>query len=204
MDAGTTYYLDVCFKEYETQKNSIQTLVSGTSTSDIEQILNKTDLNYLDSISDTAYNNALTNLEGQNYTFFSKKPIQKIVTKLPTTSPHLFNIEPTVAATLDDSRSDIIEIGFNNSSKKTYHASDLYKKSIIVEYVVSDDTKELHEWVDFDASSIFNLPPYALGQALSVAPVVKIDGQAVLTGPAIDFEEKQTLYINSKTGGKGE
>lgn len=204
VDAGTTYYLDVCFKEYETQKNSIQTLVSGTSTSDIEQILNKTDLNYLDSISDTAYNNALTNLEGQNYTFFSKKPIQKNVTKLPTTSPHLFNIEPTAAATLDDSRSDIIEIGFNNSNKKTYHASDLYKKSIIVEYVVSDDTKELHEWVDFDASSIFNLPPYALGQALSVAPVVKIDGQAVLTGPAIDFEEKQTLYINSKTGGKVE
>ena len=204
VDAGTTYYLDVCFKEYETQKNSIQTLVSGTSTSDIEQILNKTDLNYLDSISDTAYNNALTNIEGQNYTFFSKKPVQKSVTKLPTTSPHLFNVEPTVTTTLDDSRSDIIEIGFNNNSKKTYHASELYKKSVTVEYVVSDDTKELHEWVDFDASSIFNLPPYTLGQALSVAPVVKIDGQTVLTGPAIDFEEKQTLYINSKTGGKVE
>ena len=96
VDADTTYYLDVCFKEYETQKNSIQTLVSGTSTSDVERILQKTDLNYLDSISDTAYNNALKNLEGQNYAFFSKKPIQKNVTKLPTTSPHLFNIEPTV------------------------------------------------------------------------------------------------------------
>ena len=81
MDAGTTYYLDVCFKEYETQKNSIQTLVSGTSTSDIERILQKTDLNYFDTISDTAFDNALTNLEGQNYTFFSKKPIQKNVTK---------------------------------------------------------------------------------------------------------------------------
>lgn len=204
MDAGTTYYLDVCFKEYETQKNSIQTLVSETGTSDIERILNKTDLNHLDSISDTAFNNALTNLEGQNYTFFSKKPIQKNITKLPTTSPHLFNVEPSVAVSLDDNRSDIIEIGFNNSSKKTYHASELYKKSVTVEYVVSDDTKELHEWVDFDASSIFNLPPYALGQALSVTPVVKIDGQTVLTGPAIDFEEKQTLYINSKTGGKVE
>ena len=73
-----------------------------------------------------------------------------------------------------------------------------------MEYVVSDDTKELHEWVDFDASSIFNLPPYAHGQAISVAPVVKVDGKAVLTGPAINFEEKQTLYINSKTGGKSE
>ena len=204
VDAGSTYYLDVCFKEYETQKNSIQTLVSGTSTSDIERILQKTDLNYLDSISDTAFNKALTDLEGQNYTFFSKKPIQKNVTKLPTTSPHLFNIEPTVVTTLDDNRSDIIEIGFNNSNKKSYHASELYKKSVTVEYVVSDDTKELHEWVDFDASSIFNLPPYALGQALSVAPVVKVDGKAVLTGPAINFEEKQTLYINSKTGGKSE
>lgn len=204
VDAGTTYYLDVCFKEYETQKSSIQNLVSGTSTSDIERILQKTDLNYLDTISDTAFNNALTNLEGQNYTFFSKKPIQKNVTKLPTTSPHLFNIEPTVVTTLDDNRSDIIEIGFNNSNKKSYHASELYKKSVTVEYVVSDDTKELHEWVDFDASSIFNLPPYALGQALSVAPVVKVDGKAVLTGPAINFEEKQTLYINSKTGGKSE
>jgi len=204
VDAGTTYYLDVCFKEYETQKSSIQNLVSGTSTSDIERILQKTDLNYLDTISDTAFNNALTNLEGQNYTFFSKKPIQKNVTKLPTTSPHLFNIEPTMVTTLDDNRSDIIEIGFNNSNKKSYHASELYKKSVTVEYVVSDDTKELHEWVDFDASSIFNLPPYALGQALSVAPVVKVDGKAVLTGPAINFEEKQTLYINSKTGGKSE
>ena len=204
VDAGSTYYLDVCFKEYETQKNSIQTLVSGTSTSDIERILQKTDLNYLDSISDTAFNKALTDLEGQNYTFFSKKPIQKNVTKLPTTSPHLFNIEPTVVTTLDDNRSDIIEIGFNNSNKKSYHASELYKKSVTVEYVVSDNTKELHEWVDFDASSIFNLPPYAHGQALSVAPVVKVDGKAVLTGPAINFEEKQTLYINSKTGGKSE
>lgn len=204
VDAGSTYYLDVCFKEYETQKNSIQTLVSGTSTSDIERILQKTDLNYLDSISDTAFNKALTDLEGQNYTFFSKKPIQKNVTKLPTTSPHLFNIEPTVVTTLDDNRSDIIEIGFNNSNKKSYHASELYKKSVTVEYVVSDDTEELHEWVDFDASSIFNLPPYAHGQALSVAPVVKVDGKTVLTGPAINFEEKQTLYINSKTGGKSE
>jgi hypothetical protein len=204
VDAGTTYYLDVCFKEYETQKSSIQNLVSGTSISDIERILQKTDLNYLDSISDTAFNNALTNLEGQNYTFFSKKPVQKNVTKLPTTSPHLFNIEPTMVTTLDDNRSDIIEIGFNNSNKKSYHASELYKKNVTVEYVVSDDTEELHEWVDFDASSIFNLPPYALGQALSVAPVIKIDGQAVLTGPSIDFEEKQTLYINSKTGGKVE
>lgn len=204
VDAGSTYYLDVCFKEYETQKNSIQTLVSGTSTSDIERILQKTDLNYLDSISDTAFNKALTDLEGQNYTFFSKKPIQKNVTKLPTTSPHLFNIEPTVITALDNDRSDIIEIGFNNSNKKTYHASELYKKSVTVEYVVSDDTLEQHEWLDFDASSIFNLPPYALGQALSVAPVIKVDGKAVLTGPAITFEEKQTLYINSKTGGKVE
>lgn len=146
----------------------------------------------------------MTNLEGQSYAFSSKKIVQKNVTKLPTTSPHLFNVEPTVAATLDDSRSDIIEIGFNNSNKKAYHASELYKKSVTVEYVISDDTKELNEWVDFDASSIFNLPPYALGQALSVAPVIKVDGQAVLTGPAIDFEEKQTLYINSKTGGKVE
>ena len=96
----------------------------------------------------------------------------------------------------------LLEIGFNNSTKKIYHASELYKKSVTVEYVVSDDTKKLHEWVDFDASSIFNLPPYTLGQAISVAPVIKIDGHAVLTGPAIDFEEKQTLYINSKTGGK--
>lgn len=204
VDAGTTYYLDVCFKEYETQKNSIQTLVSGTSTSDIERILQKTDLNYLDSISDTAFNKELTELEGQNYTFFSKKPIQKNVTKLPTTSPHLFNIEPTVVTALDDDRSDIIEIGFNNSNKKTYHASELYKKSVTVEYVVSDDTMIQHEWLDFDASSIFNLPPYALKQALSVAPVIKVDGKAVLTGPAITFEEKQTLYINSKSGGKVE
>ena len=204
VDADTTYYLDVCFKEYETQKNSIQTLVSGTSTSDVERILQKTDLNYLDSISDTAYNNALKNLEGQNYAFFSKKPIQKNVTKLPTTSPHLFNIEPTVAATLDESRCDMIEIGFNDSSKMTYHASELYKKSVTVEYVVSEDTLEQQELLDFDTSSIFNLPPYVFGQALSVAPVIKIDGQTVLTGPAIEFDEKQTLYINSKTGGKVE
>lgn len=204
VDAGITYNLDVCFKEYETQKNSIQTIDSGATTSDVERILQKTDLNYLDSISDTAYNNALTNLDGQSYTFSSKKIVQKNVTKLSTTSPHIFNIEPIVVAALDDSRCDIIEIGFNNSNKKTYHASELYKKSVTVEYVVSDDTKELHEWVDFDASSIFNLPPYALGQALSVSPVIKIDGQTVLTGPAIDFGEKQTLYINSKTGGKVE
>ncbi len=204
VDAGVTYNLDICFKEYETQKNSIQILGSGASASDVERILQKADLSYLDSISDSAYNNAMTNLDGQSYAFSSKKIVQKNVTKLPTESPHLFNVEPTVATSLDDSRSDIIEIGFNNSTKKIYHTSELYKKSVTVEYVVSDDTKELHEWVDFDASSIFNLPPYALGQAVSVAPVIKIDGQAVMTGPAIDFEEKQTLYINSKTGGKVE
>ena len=146
----------------------------------------------------------MTNLEGQSYAFSSKKIVQKNVTKLPTTSPHLFNVEPTVVEKLDDSRCDIIEIGFNNSSKKTYHVSELYKKNVTVEYVISDGTMELHEFLDFDASSIFNLPPYALGQPLSVAPVIKIDGQTVLTGPAIDFESKQTLYINSKTGGKVE
>ena len=204
VDSGNTYNLDVCFKEYETQKNSIQTLDSRVSTSDVERILKKTDLNYLNSISDTIYDNALTNLEGQNYAFSSKKIIQRNMTKLPSESPHLFNVEPTVATKLDDSRSDIIEIGFDNGNKKTYHTSELYKKSLTIEYVVSDETKDLHEWLDFDASSIFNLPPYALGQALSVAPVIKIDDQLVLTGPAIDFEEKQTLYINSKTGGKVE
>ena len=135
-------------------------------------------------------------------TLFPKKIVQKNITKLLTTSPHLFNVEPTVTEKLDDSRCDIIEIGFNNSNKKTYRASELYKKSVTVEYVVSDDTMESYEFLDFDASSIFNLPPYVLGQALSVAPVIKIDGQAVLTGPAIDFDEKQKLYINSKTVGK--
>lgn len=204
VDAGKTYYLDVCFKEYETQKNSIKTLSSGASASDVERILQKTDLSYLDSISDSAYNNAMTNLDGQSYAFSSKKIVQRNITKLPTTSPHLFNFEPTVTEKLDDNRCDIIEIGFNNSRKKTYHASELYKKNITVEYVISDDTKEIHEWVDFDASSIFNLPPYALGQALTVAPVIKIDGQVVLTGPAINFKKKQTLYINSKSGGKVE
>lgn len=64
-----------------------------------------------------------------------------------------------------------------------------------MEYVISDGTMELHEFLDFDASSIFNLPPYALGQPLSVAPVIKIDGQTVLTGPAIDFESKQITPI---------
>ena len=202
VDAGKTYYLDVCFKEYETQKNSIKTLDAGASASDVERILQKTDLNYLDSISDSTYNNAMTNLDGQSYAFSSKKIVQKNITKLLTTSPHLFNVEPTVTEKLDDSRCDIIEIGFNNSNKKTYRASELYKKSVTVEYVVSDDTMESNEFLDFDASSIFNLPPYVLGQALSVAPVIKIDGQAVLTGPAIDFDEKQKLYINSKTVGK--
>ncbi|HRU98036.1 MAG TPA: dockerin type I domain-containing protein [Ruminococcus sp.] len=204
IDGGITYYLDVCFKEYEAQKNSIQSLSVGTSSTDAERILQKTDLNYLDSISDSAYNNALSELEGQNYAFSSKKIVKKNVSKFSTASPHLFNVEPTVAEALDESRCDMIQIAFNNNSKKTFHAAELYKKSVTVEYVVSDETRELHEWVDFDASSIFNLPPYALGQALSVEPVIKIDGQTVLTGPAIDFEDKQTLYISSKTGGKAE
>ena len=39
VDSGITYYLDVCFKEYESQKNSIQSLSSGASKSDIERIL---------------------------------------------------------------------------------------------------------------------------------------------------------------------
>jgi hypothetical protein len=202
VDAGITYYLDVCFKEYEKQTNSIQTLNSGVSTSDIERILQKTDLNYLDSISEEIYNNALIKLEDQNYTFSSKKLVQKNVTQLSTATPHLFNIDPIVTKTLDDSRCDTIEIGFNDNNKKTFHVSELYKKSVTVEYIVSDETLKMHEWLDFDASSIFTLPPYELGQALSVAPVIKVDGQIILTGPAIAFDEKQALYFNSKTGGE--
>ena len=202
VDSGITYYLDVCFKEYESQKDSIQSLSSGASKSDIERILQNTDLNYLDSISDTAYNDALIELEGKNYALSSKKVVQKNVSKLSTAKPHLFNIEPTVSKTLDKSKCDTIEIGFNDSNKKTYNTAELYKKSVTVEYVISYDTLELHDVVDFDISSIFNLPPYAIKQALSVSPVIKVDGQTVLTGPAINFDEKQTLYINSKTGGE--
>lgn len=133
------YNTMLCFKEYETQKNSIQSLSFGASASDVERILQKTDLSYLDSISDAAYNNAMTNLEGQSYAFSSKKIVQKNVTKLPTTSPHLFNVEPTVVEKLDDSRCDIIEIGFNNSSKKTYHVSELYKKNATGLYIEKPD-----------------------------------------------------------------
>lgn len=202
VDSGITYYLDVCFKEYESQKNSIQSLSSGASKSDIERILKKTDLEYLDSISDMSYNDILTKAEGQNYTFSSDKVIQKNISELPTAKPYLFSIEPTVSKTLDKSKCDTIEIGFNNNSKTIYNTSELYKKNVTVEYVISNSTLEFHELLDFDVSSIFNLPPYVMKQALSVSPVIKVDGQTVLTGPAINFDEKQTLYINSKTGGE--
>ena len=44
VDADKTYYIDVCFKEYESQKNSIQTLSSEASASDVERLLQKNDL----------------------------------------------------------------------------------------------------------------------------------------------------------------
>lgn len=56
-----------------------------------------------------SYNDILAKAEGQNYTFFFDKVIQKNVSELPTAKPYLFNIESMVSKTLDKSKCDTIE-----------------------------------------------------------------------------------------------
>ena len=45
----------------------------------------------------------------------------------------------------------------------------LYIKNVTVEYVISNSTLELHELLDFDVSSIFNLSPYKRNVCISDA-----------------------------------
>lgn len=198
VDKDTTYYLDVCFKEYETEDNSIQSLNTAVEPKEIEKILQKSDIDYLDTVTDESYNNALTKLEGHNYTFSANRLVQKNITKLSTEQPHIYDIEPTSSETIDESKCDIIEIGFDEPSKKRFHAAELYKKNITVEYVISDETWEYHdEWgLDFDISSIFNLPVSVLGQPMKLEPVIKVDGSIITSGPALNMAYKIPLYMN--------
>lgn len=200
VDSGNTYYLDICFKEYENQDTVYDAIDNEYTLTNADAILSNTDIVAFNAEIEQSELSA-SKLEGKSYAFYSKKIVQKNISTLSTVSPHSFDIEPTVAESLTDAESDLVFIGFNSSSQKTFRSADLYKKNITVSYEVSSDSKELGELLGVNTSSIFTLPSQELGQAYSVTPVIKIDGVTVLTGPSLTIGESQILYIATKTGG---
>ncbi len=86
-------------------------------------------------------------------------------------------------------------------TNKKYYVLQIYIRKISLLVEVSSDSEELAEWVDIDTSSIFNLPSKAMEQSLSVTPVLKLDGQKVLSGSSLNIGSTQTLYISTTSGG---
>ena len=216
---GVKYNLDISFKSYEKQNTIYDTLGSKCDFSNdkLSKTTNSAELEkLLKGNTDMAL--SLTNSE---ISFTSKKIVQKSFASLPTALPYLDYAEPEIRNSLDENslvwtspskdqwfdgksaKSDWVSLSFNGKSWFTRKSAELYGKALTVTYEVSADTKELSEYLDFNASSIFTLPVEVLGQQMSVEPVLKLDGVAVLRGNPVTLKSyNHPLYIGVITGGK--
>ena len=208
-----TYYLDACFKEYEKQETVFDQLDTAYDFTDAESIIKNNDL----TLFEADMNSAVSSAE-QVIDFDASVDKYRIVSQtfssLSEEDPYLYDQEFDV---IPDGKNNIVTIAFNNNCKFSLHSPELYRKNVSVEYIVSDDTKDLTAlkddedigWLfgggddlfDFDSSSIFTLPSESQHQSISVTPVVKVNGKTILTGPDLDIGEKQTLYISTSTAG---
>lgn len=201
IDLGKTYYLDVYFKEYVNQLTMYEDIDSTykLTESKADSIINNFDLTLLNSEIEKC-SGSIDKLVNNKYALRSDKIVSKNITKLSAELPY-YSTNSVVSESLTDDESDVISIGFNATKQETLRVADIYKKNITVNYEVSSDTEELSEWVNIDTSSIFNLPSKALGQSLSVTPVLKVDGKKILLGSALNIGSTQTLYISIKSPG---
>ena len=199
IENGQTYYLDVCFKQYEQQDTVYDAVESGYTFDNVDAIIDNTDLNALNAAMADSQNTAAL-LEGNKYALYDKKIVQKSFSSLPTAPVYLTGIDQLVSDTITDEESDTIEFSFGGSSK-FYRSAELYNKPITISYVVSNDSKELADMlIGIDTSSIFSLPAKSMGQAFSVTPVLKIGDENVLTGPSLNIGSSQKFSITIRTG----
>lgn len=130
IDNGKTYYLDVCFKNYENQKTVYDAIDSSYSiSSNAKTILDNTDIDLL-SKEIFKSQSAVSKLENNSYALNSRKVMQKSIKSLPTGNPHSYDGELTISENLSDGESDLVLIGFDDNSLKMYRATQLYSKNI--------------------------------------------------------------------------
>ena len=199
INSGKEYYLDIFFKEYINQSTMYDNIDYKLAENDADSIINNFDLSLLNSEIEKC-SGSIDKLVNNKYALRSDKIVSKNITKLSTELPY-YSTNPVVSESLTDDESDIISIRFSANKQKILRVADIYKKNITISYEVSSDSEELAEWVDIDTSSIFNLPSKAMGQSLSVTPVLKLDGQKVLSGSSLNIGSTQTLYISTTSGG---
>lgn len=195
-DSGKTYYLDVCFKEYENQKTIYDDIYI---TSNAKKILDNGDVElFNDEISKSE--GLATNIANEGY-LYSGKIVQKKIAKLSDSAPHSYDLDVEISDALSDDCSDLVFIGFDGKDPIKYRSAELYDKSITVNYKVSSDSIDAASILDVNTDSIFNLPPDALGNKMSVEPVVKINNKEIMTGPALNIGDEQAFCISTRTGG---
>lgn len=209
IDAEKTYYLDICFKEYQNQESiycqTDNSFADDFSLENINMDLFENEITKIEqSVSDLEYNQC---------SLYSKTIVLKEVDKLSTDNPHFYDSEPSFTNQLTQAESNNIKISFNEGTNQeksvTISSAELYKKNITVSYEVSDYSKLTAETFELfgegslvDTSSIFNLPTQIYGSPLSVVPLVKIDGELVLTGPDLYIGNSQKMYISTDACGK--
>ncbi len=195
-----TYYLDICYKQYDNQDTIYDAIESGYTFENVDSVIENTDI--------TALNNAIAGIQGSvsilengNYALYGRQIRQRTFSSLPDSPDYLIGIDQISTESITDDESDTVVFALGNSSKTDlYRSAELYNKSITVSYEVSFDSEELAEWFDADSSSIFTLPVEVMGQAFSVTPILKIDDETVLKGPSLNIGDTQSLYISTKTG----
>lgn len=206
-DAGKTYYLDLCFKEYEDQFDLYDALDSQYKLSSVNTILANGNTNALMAELSKIEDSSIK-LNEKSYPLSSKKIVSKQITAYPNGNsvnvhPHEHDIEPVVSEKLSTEESDLVQFQIGNKTSSWYRSADLYKKNITVSYEVSVASKEYAEiMMGIDTSSIFSLPSNELGQAFSVTPVLKIDGATAFKGSDLNIGDNQSLKIITKSGGK--
>ncbi len=210
-----TYYLDICFKEYENQKSLYDTIDSSYSLPDATSIIAKCDIPAFNS-EISKYEDIVKKYIGESYSLSSKKIVSKKIDNLSANAPYIIDKNPTISKELTDDESDLVTIFLSNSNderyKKTFRSAALYKKDICISYKVAFSSIEYAELYNdgaedkykIDTSSIFNLPSATAvdNVSLVVTPILLVDGEEVLEGKNLKINDKRNLVILVTTGGK--
>ena len=210
-----TYYLDICFKEYENQKSLYDTIDSSYSLPDATSIIAKCDIPAFNS-EISKYEDIVKKYIGESYSLSSKKIVSKKIDNLSANAPYIIDKNPTISKELTDDESDLVTIFLSNSNderyKKTFRSAALYKKDICISYKVAFSSIEYAELYNdgaedkykIDTSSIFNLRSATAvdNVSLVVTPILLVDGEEVLEGKNLKLNDKRDLVILVTTGGK--
>ena len=208
VDSEKTYYLDVCFKEYEPQATIYDEIpdVSG-----IESIVNNLDFDILEDELLKA-ESVVQSLKEYGY-YYSEKIVNKELSDLPSETFHIYDEDIEISTEISTEYSDMVAFWFDDLNVDDieplyYRAAELYKKNISISYKVSESSKEIASWLSageaFDTSTIFNLPSSIMQQSFSVVPEFRIDNEviAIKKTPELTIGAEQVFNVAIKTGGE--